>query len=84
MDDLTPDILQRLYVEEGLTEKEIASLYETYQVKINRLRRNYGIPTVLKSERLDLPAFTTIQMPIGRVGKEARFEPLCLFARPAR
>jgi len=53
--DLTEDTLRRLYLEEGLSEGEIARRYGTYQVKVGRLRRRLGIPTLTKSDRLDLP-----------------------------
>jgi len=46
VDDLTREELSRLYLEEGLTEGEIARRYGTYQVKVSRLRRSWGIPTV--------------------------------------
>lgn len=53
--------LRRLYVDEGKTEKEIANLFGTYQVRIGRLRSKYGIETVSKSERLKLPPLTARQ-----------------------
>lgn len=55
VDQLTPEVLRRLYEDEGRTETEIAKLYGTYQVKVGRLRAKYGIPTLLKSDRLELP-----------------------------
>ena len=61
--DLTADEMQRLYVDEGLTEGEIASLYGTYQVKVNRLRKAWGIATVGKTGRITkaLPPLTDVQ-----------------------
>lgn len=56
LDSLTKAEFERLYTEENLTESEIAALFGTYQVKINRLRKKYGIPTISKSDRYDLPA----------------------------
>jgi len=53
--NLGPDEFYRLYVEEGRTETEIAVLYGTYQVRINRLRKQFGILTISKSDRLKLP-----------------------------
>jgi hypothetical protein len=47
--------LRRLYVDEGKTETEIAQLFDTYQVKVGRLRRSYGIPTIARTDRLGLP-----------------------------
>ncbi len=55
VDQLTPEVLRRLYEDEGKTEAEIAELYGTYQVKVGRLRRQFGICTLLKSDRLSLP-----------------------------
>lgn len=49
---LTPDILRKLYVDDGLSETEIADRYGTYQVKIGRLRRKWGIPTMTKGQRV--------------------------------
>lgn len=63
IDDLTRDELARLYLEEGLTEKEIARRYGTYQVKVGRLRKSWGIPTVGKTGRItmSLPPLTDMQ-----------------------
>jgi len=47
--------LRRLYVDEGKTETEIAQLFGTYQVRVGRLRRSYGIPTIARTDRLGLP-----------------------------
>ncbi len=55
LDSLTPELLRQLYFDEGMTETEIASRFGTYQIKINRLRRKWGVVTLLKSDRLDLP-----------------------------
>jgi len=54
-ENLTENTLRRLYLEEGLSEGEIAQRYGTYQVKVGRLRRRFGVPTLTKSDRLDLP-----------------------------
>lgn len=63
MEQLTRETLRRLYVEELLTESEIAERYGTYQVKINRLRKKWGIPTLGKTGRrtAKLPALTERQ-----------------------
>ena len=63
MDELTPDVLGKLYLEELLTEGEIAKRYGTYQVKIGRLRVKWGIPSMTKAERAQrkLPALTPYQ-----------------------
>ncbi len=55
LDSLTQNVFRRLYEDEGRTETEIAVLYGTYQVRINRLRKQYGISTISKSDRLKLP-----------------------------
>ena len=55
MDTLTPEALRHLYLDDGLTDAEIAAQFKTYQVKINRLRIKWGIPTFIKSDRLNLP-----------------------------
>ncbi len=55
IDTLTQTLLRQLYVEDGKTETEIATMFGVYQVKIGRLRRKFGIPTVSKSSRLGLP-----------------------------
>jgi hypothetical protein len=52
---LTEVELRHLYLDEGLTDAEIASLFGTYQVKISRLRAKWGISTIVKSDRFDLP-----------------------------
>jgi hypothetical protein len=59
--DLTPEVLRDLYLDQRLTEGEIAERYGTYQVQINRLRKRWGIPTVSKAARLDLPPLTPEQ-----------------------
>lgn len=61
--DLTREELSRLYLDAGLTEGEIARRYGTYQVKVSRLRRSWGIPTVGKTGRItmSLPPLTDVQ-----------------------
>ncbi len=61
--DLTREELSRLYLDAGLTEGEIARRYVTYQVKVGRLRRSWGIPTVGKTGRItmSLPPLTDVQ-----------------------
>lgn len=51
LDALTPDLLRRLYCDDLLTEQIIADRYGTYQVKINRLRKRWGITTIGKTGR---------------------------------
>ena len=60
LSDLTPETLRRLYVNDLLPENVIAERYGTYQVKINRLRNKWGIPTIGKTGRRTaaLPALT--------------------------
>ena len=62
--ELTKESLSELYLNQGLTETEIAKRYGTYQIRINRLRRKWGIPTILKSDRLKLPPLTERQKQI--------------------
>jgi hypothetical protein len=61
--DLTPEVLRHLYTDLLLTEKEIAEKFGTYQVKVGRLRRKWGIPTLGKTGRLEarLPDLTPLQ-----------------------
>ena len=54
LDSLTPEVLRDLYLEQLLSEKVIAERYGTYQVKINRLRKKWGIPTLGKTGRMEL------------------------------
>jgi len=61
VEGLTEPVLRRLYLEERLPEAEIARRFDTYQVQVNRLRRKYGIPTITKTARLNLPPLTPRQ-----------------------
>lgn len=63
LNELTHEELSRLYKVELFTEQEIAIQYGTYQVKINRLRKRWGINTLGKTGRLaqGLPSFTDVQ-----------------------
>lgn len=56
LDTLDEPTLRRLYLEDGRTETEIAHLYQTTQVQVGRLRKKWGITTLLKSDRLALPS----------------------------
>lgn len=58
---LSPEVLRRLYVEEGRTDSEIAKEVGTYQVRVSRLRKQWGIPTRSKSDRLRLPELSRAQ-----------------------
>jgi DNA modification methylase len=62
-EQLTKQLLEKLYLEELLTEKEIAEKFGTYQVGVNRLRKKWGIPTLGKTGRLEalLPDVTEKQ-----------------------
>lgn len=51
-DGLSVTVLQDLYLVQLKTETEIARLFGTHQVKINKLRRVWGIPTLGKTGRL--------------------------------
>lgn len=66
--DLTEPVLRRLYYDEGKTETEIAVLYSTYQVMVGRVRKRYGIPTIGKTDRLDLPTELTARQKSILVG----------------
>lgn len=44
---------------EGLTEGEIAERYGTYQVQVNRLRKKWGVPLQVRTDRLHLPESLT-------------------------
>jgi transposase-like protein len=61
--DLTAEDLTRLYLSEGLTEAEIARMYDTHQVRVGRLRKQWGIPTLGKTGRItkSLPPLTEVQ-----------------------
>jgi hypothetical protein len=63
VEDLTKEVLERLYLQEGMTESEIAALYGTYQMKVSRLRKAWGIPTLGKTGRITkaLPPLTELQ-----------------------
>lgn len=53
--ELTEIELRRLYVDECLHETEIAEIFGTYQVRVNRLRKTFGIPTQVRTDKLKLP-----------------------------
>lgn len=55
MEELTPDLLSKLYLEDHLSENAIAKRFGTNQVRIGRLRKRWGIPLITKSDRLGLP-----------------------------
>jgi hypothetical protein len=59
LEDLSEDVLRQLYLVDHLTESEIALRYGTTQVQVWRLRKKFGIPTVLKSDRRGLPDVLT-------------------------
>jgi len=63
LDMLTSEVLRDLYLEQLLPEKVIAERYGTYQVKVNRLRKKWGIPTLGKTKRIEqsLPPLTPEQ-----------------------
>jgi transposase-like protein len=52
LSDLTKDLLRELYLEQHLTEKEIADLFSTTQVTVGRRRRKWGIPTLGNTGRI--------------------------------
>jgi len=52
VDGLDAGVLRRLYLDEDRTETQIAEMFGTYQVKVGRLRRKWGIPTRTKTERV--------------------------------
>lgn len=66
LSDLTPEILRALYLEEHLTEKQIADRFNTTQVTVGRRRKKWGIPTLGKTGRktASLPPLTSDQKSI--------------------
>lgn len=52
MEDLTRAVFERLYYEDLLTESEIAERFGTYQVKVGRMRRAWGLPVLGKTGRV--------------------------------
>jgi len=52
LDDLTPELLRKLYLDDFLTEQQIADQYSTTQVSIGRRRRKWGIKKVGKTGRI--------------------------------
>lgn len=63
IDELTKGVLGKLYLEELLTETQIAERYGTSQTHVGRLRQRWGIPTLGKTGRLArlLPPLTELQ-----------------------
>lgn len=57
--NLTEQILRQLYLEDLLTETEIARRYGISQTQVGRLRQRYSIPTLTKSDRFRLPTELT-------------------------
>lgn len=51
MEKLTQSVFEKLYYEELLTETEIAERFGTYQVKIGRMRKAWGLPALGKTGR---------------------------------
>lgn len=58
---LTEAELRRLYLDEKLTEGQIAQQHGMTQMQVNRLRAKLGISTLSKTDRLDLPLLTPTQ-----------------------
>ena len=52
MGDITKDEVEKLYLVDLLTDSEIAQRLGTYQAKISRLRKKWGIPTLDKTGRI--------------------------------
>ena len=59
--DLTVDVLTHLYLEEKLTQKQIADRFGTHQARVSALMKRYGVTAVLKSDRTDFPPLTPLQ-----------------------
>lgn len=59
---LTESVLRQLYLEDILTETEIARRYGVSQTQVGRLRRTYNIPTLTKSDRSKLPVELTLRL----------------------
>lgn len=66
VEGLTPEVLQHLYNQEGLTETEIAQRFGVTQVQVGRFRKRWGIPTRSKADRamVDLLPLTEIQQQV--------------------
>lgn len=64
--DLSQPLLEQLYLEELLTETQIATRFQTTQASVRRRRIKWGIPTLGKTGRLSrsLPALTEVQREI--------------------
>lgn len=63
VEGLTPEVLTRLYEQDGLTETEIGQRFGIGQVQVGRFRKRWGIATRTKADRImaDLPPLTDVQ-----------------------
>jgi len=59
----TREEIEDLYLNKLLTDGQIAKMFGTYQVRISRLRRKYGITTLDKTGRIEasVPELTPLQ-----------------------
>lgn len=55
------ETLRALYCDQHLTQAEIGRIIGVSQTQAGRLLRKAGVPTQLKSDRLDLPELTSTQ-----------------------
>jgi hypothetical protein len=71
---MTEGMLRQLYLTERLTEAQIAAQTGLTQRQVNRLRSEYGIATITKSERRALPCLTPQQrsLLLGSILGDAR------------
>ncbi len=53
--------LRYLYLEEGLTERQLGAMFGLTQMQVNRLRKTWGVPTISKADRIRLPPLTSQQ-----------------------
>jgi hypothetical protein len=58
---MTPDDLRQLYIDEKLTDREIGQRIGQPYGYVMSLRKKYGIATIAKSERHELPPLTEVQ-----------------------
>jgi len=65
---ISEEILRQLYLDERLTDTQIAKEYGATQTTISRLRQKYGIQTILKSDRLNLPLLLSSRLQSILVG----------------
>lgn len=61
LQDITLEVLKYLYLEEKLTQKQIAERYGTQQDKISMLLKKWSVKPMLRSDRKDFPPVPPLQ-----------------------